>query len=245
LFEEVTMFADYISDNSWANHSHRGWTALVSFTTQAVAIAGLLVVPLFYTQAMPRLALLGSLIAPVPPPAPGSARATQSQVVRSLGEHALLLPTRIPRTIPDSNDGDASVSEIPAGPGFPGGNGDRTGGGFVLDAIGPAPNSPMPLAPALHPPRVSHVMEGNLIQRVQPEYPALAKQARIQGTVVLRAVISREGTIQDLQVVSGHPLLVQAAINAVRQWRYRPYYLNDQAVEVETQVTVNFTLSGG
>jgi protein TonB len=88
-------------------------------------------------------------------------------------------------------------------------------------------------------------MEGNLIQRIQPEYPPLAKQARIQGTVVLRAVISREGTIQDLQVISGHPLLVQAAINAVRQWRYRPYYLNDQPVEVETQVTVNFSLSGG
>jgi protein TonB len=89
------------------------------------------------------------------------------------------------------------------------------------------------------------MMEGNLIRRVQPEYPALAKQARIQGTVMLRAVIDREGMIQDLQVMSGHPLLVQAAINAVRQWRYRPFYLNDQPVEVETQVTVNFTLSGG
>jgi protein TonB len=88
-------------------------------------------------------------------------------------------------------------------------------------------------------------MEGNLIRRVQPEYPALAKQARIQGTVVLRAVIDREGIIQDLQVISGHPLLVQAALNAVRQWRYRPYYLNDQPVEVETQVTVNFSLTGG
>jgi protein TonB len=89
------------------------------------------------------------------------------------------------------------------------------------------------------------MMEGNLIRRVQPEYPALAKQSRIQGTVMLRAVIDREGMIQDLQVMSGHPLLVQAAINAVRQWRYRPFYLNDQPVEVETQVTVNFTLSGG
>jgi protein TonB len=88
-------------------------------------------------------------------------------------------------------------------------------------------------------------MEGNLIRRVQPEYPALAKQARIHGTVVLRAVIDREGIIQDLQVISGHPLLVQAALNAVRQWRYRPYYLNDQPVEVETQVTVNFSLTGG
>jgi protein TonB len=89
------------------------------------------------------------------------------------------------------------------------------------------------------------MMEGNLIHRVQPEYPLLARQARIQGTVVLRAIISREGRIEKLQVVSGHPLLAPAAIEAVRQWRYRPYLLNDQPVEVETQVTVNFTLSGG
>jgi len=84
-----------------------------------------------------------------------------------------------------------------------------------------------------------------LIYRVQPEYPALARQARIQGTVILHALISREGRIENLQLVSGHPMLVQAATAAVRQWRYRPYVLNDQAVEVETQITVNFTLSGG
>ena len=88
-------------------------------------------------------------------------------------------------------------------------------------------------------------MEGNLVHRVQPEYPPLAVQTRTQGQVVLRAVISREGTIENLQVVSGHPLLVRAAIEAVRQWRYRPYVLNGEAVEVETQVTVNFVLSGG
>jgi protein TonB len=89
------------------------------------------------------------------------------------------------------------------------------------------------------------MMEGNLIHRVQPEYPQLARQARIQGTVVLRAIISRDGKIENLQVLSGHPLLAPAAIEAVRQWRYRPYLLNDQPVEVETRVTVNFTLSGG
>jgi len=89
------------------------------------------------------------------------------------------------------------------------------------------------------------MMEGNLIYRVQPVYPLLARQARIQGTVLLRAVISREGTIENLQVVSGHPMLVQSAIDAVRHWRYRPYFLNDQAVEVETEITVNFVLSGG
>jgi len=123
--------------------------------------------------------------------------------------------------------------------------GDDPGATALLAALGSGMRPAIPAAPSLRPPRVSHVMEGNLIRRVQPEYPALARQARIQGTVVLRAVVNREGTIQDLQVISGHPLLVQAAINAVRQWRYRPYFLNDQPVEVETQVMVNFSLSGG
>jgi protein TonB len=89
------------------------------------------------------------------------------------------------------------------------------------------------------------MMEGNLIYRVQPEYPALARQVRIQGLVVLRAIISRDGTIENLQALSGHPLLVPAALNAVRQWRYRPYVLNGEPVEVETEVKVNFILSGG
>ena len=81
--------------------------------------------------------------------------------------------------------------------------------------------------------------------RVQPLYPPLARQARIQGQVVIRAVISRNGMIENLQVLTGHPMLVQAAIDAVKQWRYRPYVLNGEPVEVETQVTVKFLLSGG
>ncbi len=92
---------------------------------------------------------------------------------------------------------------------------------------------------------ISHMMEGNLTRKVQPDYPPLARQARIQGAVVLQAVISREGNIENLQVLSGHPMLVPSALAAVRQWRYRPYFLNGEAVEVETQVTVNFVLGGG
>ena len=88
-------------------------------------------------------------------------------------------------------------------------------------------------------------MEAYLVHRVQPEYPPLAKSVRIQGEVVLQAVISRNGTIENLQVLSGHPMLVRAAVDAVRQWRYRPYLLNGEAVEVETQITVNFVPSGG
>jgi protein TonB len=89
------------------------------------------------------------------------------------------------------------------------------------------------------------MMEGNLIYKVQPIYPPLARTARIQGAVHLRAVISRTGAIENLQAIDGHPMLVGAALDAVRQWRYRPYILNGDPVEVETQVTVNFSLSGG
>ena len=88
------------------------------------------------------------------------------------------------------------------------------------------------------------MLEGNLIRRVEPTYPPLARSARIQGSVVLVAVINKAGTIDNLHAVSGHPMLVPAAVDAVSQWRYRPYILNSEPIEVETQITVNFYLAG-
>ncbi len=116
----------------------------------------------------------------------------------------------------------------------------------VFGSIGnPAINvTPPAPKPTTHPPRVSVMMQGYLVHRVEPVYPPSAKAARIQGRVQLQAIISRAGTIENLRVLSGHPMLVQAALDAVRQWRYRPYVLNGDPVEVETQVTVNFVLSG-
>lgn len=90
----------------------------------------------------------------------------------------------------------------------------------------------------------SGVAQGLLIRQVRPQYPPLARQARIQGTVILQAVIGKDGLVQDLHVVSGHPLLTNAAIDAVKQWLYRPYYLNGEPVTVDTQINVNFTLTG-
>lgn len=84
-----------------------------------------------------------------------------------------------------------------------------------------------------------------MIYRAQPSYPPLARQARVQGAVELRAIISTAGRIENLVVVRGHPMLSAAAIEAVRQWRYRPYLLNNEPIEVETEITVNFVLSGG
>jgi len=103
------------------------------------------------------------------------------------------------------------------------------------------PARPVTAAPPL---RISHMSEGDVVRKILPVYPPLARSARIQGQVVLQAVISKQGVIENLKLMSGHPMLVPAAIEAVRQWRYRPYVLNNEPVEVETQITVNFSLGG-
>ena len=108
----------------------------------------------------------------------------------------------------------------------------------------PPPPPPVKEAPVVRQIKVGgNVQAANLIKKVTPVYPALAKSARIQGTVRFTAVIGKDGTIQNLQLVSGHPMLVQAATDAVKQWVYKPTLLNGEAVEVITQIDVNFTLS--
>jgi protein TonB len=122
-------------------------------------------------------------------------------------------------------------------------------GGVLGGVLGSIVSSAPTAAPKIATPKrvtVSQgVTSGMLIRKVQPAYPPLAKQARIQGSVVLQAVIGKDGSIQNLKAVSGHPMLIPSALDAVRQWRYKPYFLNGEPVEVDTQVTVNFTLAGG
>jgi protein TonB len=85
---------------------------------------------------------------------------------------------------------------------------------------------------------------GMLIQKTTPIYPPIAKAARVSGTVILQAMISKSGTIEDLRVISGPAMLQQAALDAVKTWRYRPYLLNNEPVEVETTINVIFSLGG-
>jgi len=245
------MFADSLLDSPWSERSRRGWTTLASFALQAAASGVLLLLPLLYTQGLPQLQLMSALVAPSPPPAPPvpvavrNARETTSNL--SSDGH-VIAPRSVPREILPVDESSAPPPVDIGGSSVPGGTADSTARNAVLDSIGKGLNvivPPPPPTSSAHPPRVSTMMEGNLIYRVQPQYPPLARQARVQGIVVLRATISREGKIENLQVVSGHPLLVKSAMDAVLQWRYRPYYLNNEPVEVETQVTVNFTLSGG
>jgi periplasmic protein TonB len=127
------------------------------------------------------------------------------------------LPTGRPAPIDDSAP--LGLNAGPYVPGVPVG-GDPHG---ISNLFGDAKNSILPTAPppaVAHPLRLSHISEGNLIRKVQPTYPALARSARIQGTVVLQAIIGKQGTIENLSVVSGHPMLAPAAIEGVRQWRY-------------------------
>jgi protein TonB len=245
------MFADSLLDSPWADRSRRGWTTLVSFAVQAVAVGSLFLLPLLYTQGLPQLQLIAALVAPTPPPAPpapGPARNPHQTTSNLSSEGKVIAPRSVPKEILHLNEPTAPPPLDVAGLRVPGGTGDPMVPNSVLRSIGSGPSvivPPPPPAPSTHPPRVSRMMEGNLIYRVQPQYPTLARQARVQGTVLLRALIGRDGKIENLQVLNGHPLLVQAAVDAVRQWRYRPYYLNSEPIEVETQVTVNFTLSGG
>ena len=103
-------------------------------------------------------------------------------------------------------------------------------------------------ASQIHPERVrvgQNVMSAQIVTKVAPVYPPLARQARIQGSVVLRVRVNKSGDVTDIQLFSGHPMLAPAAIEAVKQWKYKPYLLNGEAVDVETDVTVNFTLADG
>jgi periplasmic protein TonB len=245
------MFSDSLLDTSWGSGSHRIWTTLTSLTLQALAVAVLLILPLLCTQGLPKLTLLEKLPLPAPPPAPPSPTPTTRTSTASgsnLSENqTVLMPPAIPHGIADIHE-DVPPPPIPLGrEGVAHGTGDRRSantvlGSTFLDSVAPPPPLPRPTP---RPVRPSSVMEANLVHRVQPAYPPLARAARIQGPVVLQAVISKSGTIENLQVLNGHPMLVRSALDAVRQWRYRPYFLNGEPVEVETQITVNFILSGG
>jgi protein TonB len=246
---EDTMFADSLLDSHFTGRAQRGWTTLTSFALQTLAVAGVLMLPLLYTEGLPKLHLL-SVSAPIgvppgPPPPVEHSRSTNRPVQSNIFRGLVVAPPTIPPIVSRVVDEGPLSDAAPCTVCVPGSTGSGSTANTIIDSIGKGVPIVTPPPPVAHPPRVSHMMEGNLIYKVQPVYPPLARAARIQGAVVLRAFISRTGTIENLQTLSGHPMLVGAARDAVRQWRYRPYILNGDPVEVETQVTVNFSLSGG
>jgi protein TonB len=193
------------------------------------------------------------LVAPPPPPPPPPPPAAVpikvvKQIQSDIVNGQLRTPTKIPEKVQMIKEEDAPPPVMATG-GVVGGVPGGVPGGQMGGVIGGIISSTPVAVPRVATPqrvRVSQgVSQGLLIRKVQPVYPPLARQARIQGNVVLQAEISKDGTIENLRLMSGHPMLAPSAIEAVKQWRYKPYFLNGEPVEVETQITVIFSLSGG
>jgi periplasmic protein TonB len=246
------MFEDSLIESGGKLKTKRGVTSLISFTIQVGIIVVMILIPLIFTEALPRTQLMTFLVAPPPPPPPPPPPAAAVHVVKQVqtdivnGE--LRTPTKIPKVVKMIQE-DEAPPPMAATAGVVGGVPGGVPGGSMGGVIGSVLSATPTVAPKIATPqrvRVSSgVVSGLLLRKVNPTYPPLAKQARIQGTVVLQAQISKTGDIENLQLISGHPMLAPAAIEAVKQWKYKPYLLNGEPVEVDTQVQVNFTLSGG
>jgi periplasmic protein TonB len=245
------MFEDSLIESGGRLKTKRGWTSAVSFLIQMGIIGILVLIPLIFTEALPKGTTLFMLVAPPPPPPPPPPAAAMVQHVRVIqtdivnGE--LRTPTKIPQKVkmiqedeaPPAMATGAVVGGVPGG--IPGGS----IGGVMNSVLSSVSVAPPKMAPPTRVRVSSGVSNGLLIRKVNPVYPPLARQARISGTVLLQAQISKDGSIENLQLISGHPMLAPAAIEAVKQWKYKPYLLNGEPVEVDTQVQVNFTLAGG
>jgi periplasmic protein TonB len=247
------MFEDSLIESGGRLRTKRGATTLVSFILQVALVGILVILPLVFTEALPKQQLMTFLVAPPPPPPPPPpAAATPVKTVKvvqtDIINGQLRTPTKIPEKVQMIKEEEAPPPVMSAS-GVVGGVPGGVPGGQMGGVIGGIISSTPVAVPKVATPqrvRVSQgVSQGLLVKKVQPAYPPLARQARIQGQVILQAEISKDGSIENLRLISGHPMLAPAAIEAVKQWRYKPYMLNGEPVAVETTVMVNFTLSGG
>jgi len=239
------MFSENLLETSWAERGRRSWTTLISFGLQAVIIALLMLIPLWATVGLRfertvstpiRMSTKTSDSGPTPHLHQGG-RPSRVRVIPYTGR--ILAPGRLPYRIHDR----PGLAEQLVAPGAPGiGSCAPFAPGLAILTISSQPSVPVAAKSIEKIFRKSEILEGSLIRKVEPRYPPLAMAARIQGPVVLEAVISKAGKIENLRLVSGHPMLAGAAIDAVSQWRYRPYILNGDGIEVETEITVNFVL---
>ncbi len=241
----------------------RGASFALSLGSQVLFVGTVLILPLFFIEGPSMTRLTALLVAPAPPPPPPPGEfiklaAVPNVVRRMFDGFRLTAPTRIPEKVADIVESELPpLANAVIGSGVPGGIEGGVQGGLISDiaraaaqqAPPPAVEKPVvreqPAAPQ-QPTRITtggDVQAAKLVKRVIPIYPPLAKQARISGTVKLMGIISREGRIINLQVISGHPLLIPSAVEAVRQWIYEPTLLNRQPVEVVAPIDVHFTLN--
>lgn len=246
-------------EQTFVNGARKGRQALSlvgSCFAQTAIVLLLLIVPLVYTERLPRSLRDAVILPPLPqirqqtPPPAGTLRHAVSRT--DVSPDVLRIPSQIPaRVLMIDTD---SAPPLPSSIGYEGGvvgavPVSGVPGGVDLGGYRPPPPPPPVKPPVVQAPAPGKpvpvggdVQRAKLLRQPLPVYPALARQARISGTVRLLGVISREGTIERLQVVSGHPMLIPAAVEAVRQWLYRPTLLNGEPVEVIAPIDVNFRL---
>jgi len=227
-------------------HDKKRYTVLVGLLTQIATLAALIILPLIYTQVLPQAHLRSVFAAPAPPP-PALPKAPPTTQARPIAPTQILMD-KLPHVYApirrDTEIATAAAPDLPA----------NAPGSDSLLALAPPdgpqvkpPDPPQPPAAKQQPVtkrvHIPNIEQSQLIHRVQPAYPAMAKQIHLQGVVEFTAVISKNGTIENLQLIHGHPLLVAAAKEAILQWRYKPTLLSGEPVEVITNIFVNFTLT--
>jgi protein TonB len=236
--EEGSLFREI---ESGAKFRRNPWAGAGALALQLLLLLAVVVAPLYRTIPLPKRETLTMLYLQPPPAAGGNATKLRAPTPPSTyTPTSIAIPTPVHKT-----------QEAPPPPvGTTGGMVGGVPGGVLSEVLGSARSVPIvaktPESTPIKRIRVaSRVAEANLIHDVAPQYPPEAGRARVEGTVVLMAVIGKDGSVQDVRVESGLPLLAQAAIDAVKQWRYRPYLLNGEPVEVDSRITINFTLSRG
>ena len=242
------MFDDLVESSVVRKKTNTGWAVILSTIVQVAVLLVLILIPLIYTQALPKGMLTTLLIAPPPPPPPPPPPAEAPKIVkpvaRLIQQGKLMQPRAIPKQVEVFKEAELPP-EAPVAGGVLGGLDNGLLGGLGAGPAVAAPPPPPPAAPKQTRIKLGgQVVAAKLVAQPQPVYPPLARQARIQGNVVLHAIIDKDGRVGELQVISGHPLLVQSALEAVKNWRYQPTQLNGDPVEVDTTITVSFVLGG-
>jgi len=246
------MFDDLVESSVVRKKTNKGWSVILSGIVQAGIVLIFVLIPLIYTEALPKQLLTTFLVAPAPPPPPPPPAAAVQRIVKPVARliqaGKMMAPTVIPKKVEMIKEEEMppDVGAVGVVGGVPGGIAGGSAGGVLGGIIGGSGGGmPPPPKPTQQRVRVGgNVQQVKMIRQIQPVYPQIAKTAHVQGTVILHAIIAKDGTVQELQYISGPALLMRSAMDAVRQWKYQPTLLNGEPVEVDTTISVVFTLSG-
>ncbi|HEV2418772.1 MAG TPA: energy transducer TonB [Terriglobia bacterium] len=245
LIFSVAGFSSYLIYAAARTKNWKRGAMPMGSMVEGLVVAALILYPLIYTSALPKTQLMKFLVAPAPPASTAPPAAGQQVVRRVSIAQLMAMPSVIPKTIPQVKNLPEPTSDA-SGIAVPGSVPQASGNGMPGLLPGVAAVPPPPPAAKAVPERivVGGVVEAaKAIYRPAPAYPPLAKMARLQGVVRLEAVIGKNGRIQNLRVIDGNPLLIEAALDAVKQWRYEPTLLDGVPVEVATEIDVDFNLS--